>query len=53
MTRAQLTDEEWEFIGSYLPIGRYDPYLERLRQQFDRVMEHLGAVSEYLGYGRG
>ncbi|MFF3390166.1 transposase [Streptomyces sp. NPDC002669] len=23
MTRAQLTDEEWEFVGPYLPIGEY------------------------------
>ncbi len=35
MTRVQLTDEEWEFIGPHLPIGEYGPYPERLRQQFD------------------
>ncbi|WP_280888378.1 hypothetical protein [Streptomyces sp. LBL] len=23
MTRAQLTDEEWEFIEPHLPIGEY------------------------------
>ncbi|MGI5143318.1 MULTISPECIES: hypothetical protein [unclassified Streptomyces] len=33
MTRVQLTDEEWEFIGPYLPIGEYGPYPEWLRQQ--------------------
>ncbi|GAA0346104.1 hypothetical protein GCM10010319_23110 [Streptomyces blastmyceticus] len=38
MTRVQLTDEEWEFIGPYLPIGRYGPYPERLRQQFEGVI---------------
>ncbi|GAA2846555.1 hypothetical protein GCM10010517_03300 [Streptosporangium fragile] len=38
MTRAQLTDEEWEFIGPYLPIGRYGPCPERLRQQFEGVI---------------
>ncbi|MEK2473370.1 hypothetical protein [Streptomyces noursei] len=27
MTRVQLTDEEREFIGPYLPIGEYGPYL--------------------------
>lgn len=34
MTQVQLTDEEWEFIEPYLPIGEYRPYPERLRQQF-------------------
>ncbi len=38
MTRAQLTDEEWEFIKPYLPIGRFGPYPERLRQQFEGVI---------------
>lgn len=38
MTRAQLTDEAWEFIEPYLPIGRYGPYPERLRQQFEGVI---------------
>lgn len=33
----QLTDEEWEFIGRYVPIGEYGPYPERLRQQFEGV----------------
>ena len=34
----QLTDEEWEFIEPYLPIGEYGPYPERLRQQFEGVI---------------
>ncbi|GII06199.1 transposase [Planobispora takensis] len=38
MTRAQLTDEAWEFIRPYLPIGEYGPYPERLRQQFEGVI---------------
>ncbi|TPQ18381.1 transposase [Streptomyces sporangiiformans] len=38
MTRVQLTNEEWEFIGSHLPIGEYGPYPERLRQQFEGVI---------------
>nr|WP_267890840.1 hypothetical protein [Streptomyces sp. AS58] len=38
MTRVQLTDEAWEFIEPYLPIGRYGPYPERLRQQFEGVI---------------
>lgn len=38
MTRVQLTNEEWEFIGSHLPVGEYGPYPERLRQQFEGVI---------------
>jgi transposase len=38
VTRAQLTDEQWEFIEPYLPIGEYGPYPERLRQQFEGVI---------------
>jgi hypothetical protein len=35
---VQLTHDEWEFIGPYLPIGEYGPYPERLRQQFEGVI---------------
>jgi transposase len=38
MTRVQLADEDWEFIEPYLPIGRFGPYPERLRQQFEGVV---------------
>ncbi|MFF3672269.1 transposase [Microtetraspora malaysiensis] len=38
MTRLELADEEWEFIGPYLPIGGFGPYPERLRQQFEGVI---------------
>ncbi|MGA5356184.1 transposase [Streptomyces purpurascens] len=38
MTRAQLTDEEWEFIEPRLPIGEYGPYPKALRQQFEGVI---------------
>ncbi len=38
MTRVQLTNNEWEFIGPYLPIGEYGPYPEHLRQQFEGVI---------------
>jgi transposase len=38
MTRAQLTDLEWEFIEPYLPVGEYGPYPVRLRQQFEGVI---------------
>jgi transposase len=35
---VQLTDEEWEFIEPYLPIGEYGPYPVHLRQQFEGVI---------------
>jgi len=38
VTREQLTDVQWEFIGPYLPIGAYGPYPGRLRQQFEGVI---------------
>jgi transposase len=33
-----LTDVEWEFIETSLPIGGFGPYPERLRQQFEGVI---------------
>ncbi|WP_239341256.1 transposase, partial [Frankia sp. CiP3] len=38
MTRAQWTDQEWEFIERYLPIGGFGPYPQRLRWQFEGVV---------------
>lgn len=38
MTRTQLTDVEWGFVETYLPIGEYGPNSERLRQQFEGVV---------------
>ncbi len=38
MTRAQLTDQEWEFIEPYLPIGGFGPYPQRLRWPFEGVV---------------
>ncbi len=38
MTRVQLSDSEWEFIEPYLPIGRFGPCPQRLRQQFEGVI---------------
>ncbi|TDU69188.1 transposase [Streptomyces sp. KS 21] len=38
MTRRQLTDVQWTLIEPYLPIGRYGPYPERLREQFEGVI---------------
>lgn len=38
MTRRQLANDQWKFIGPYLPFGRYGPYPERLREQFEGVI---------------
>jgi len=47
MTRVQLTDAEWEFIETYLPIGEYGPYPERLRQQFEGVIWRFKAGGQW------
>lgn len=47
MTRAQLSDGEWEFIEPYLPVGEYGPYPERLRQQFEGVIWHFKTGSQW------
>jgi transposase len=38
MARTELTDQEWELIEPFLPIGRYGPYPQRLREQFEGVL---------------
>lgn len=38
MARAELTDDDWQLIEPFLPIGRFGPYPERLRQQFEAVI---------------
>ncbi|BCL25101.1 hypothetical protein GCM10017668_69440 [Streptomyces tuirus] len=38
MARRELTDAECELIGPFLPIGRYGPYPEHLREQFEGVI---------------
>lgn len=38
MTRRELDDEEWALIEPFLPIGRFGPYPQRLREQFEGVI---------------
>ncbi len=38
MTRRELSDSEWALIEPFLPIGRYGPYPQRLRDQFEGVI---------------
>jgi transposase len=47
MTRAQLTDDEWEFIEPYLPVGECGPYPTRLRQQFEGVVWRFRAGAQW------
>lgn len=47
MTRRQLTDGQWKFIEPYLPIGRYGPYPERLREQFEGVVWRFRSSAQW------
>lgn len=38
VARKELKDGEWELIEPFLPIGRFGPYPERLRRQFEGVV---------------
>jgi transposase len=38
VTRRELSDSEWELVEPFLPIGRYGPYPQRLREQFEGVI---------------
>ncbi|MFJ4974586.1 transposase [Streptomyces coeruleorubidus] len=49
MTRAQLNDSEWEFIGPFLPVGRFGPCPERLREQFEGVIWRFRTGSQWRG----
>lgn len=40
-------DQEWEFIGPLLPIGRFGPYPERLREQFEGVIWRFRTGSQW------
>lgn len=47
MSRAQLTDEHWEFIERFLPMGRFGPYPKRLREQFEGVIWRFRTGSQW------
>lgn len=47
VTRRQLTDEQWEFIEPYLPIGRYGPYPGQLREQFEGVIWRFRSSAQW------
>ncbi|MFI2189087.1 IS5 family transposase [Streptomyces sioyaensis] len=47
MERAELTDGDWELIRTFLPVGRFGPYPERLRQQFEGVIWRFRTGSQW------
>ncbi|KIF05304.1 transposase [Streptomyces sp. RSD-27] len=47
MTRRQLSNAQWKFIEPYLPIGRYGPYPERLREQFEGVIWRFRSSAQW------
>ncbi|GAA1082958.1 hypothetical protein GCM10009663_27440 [Kitasatospora arboriphila] len=47
VTRRQLTDEQWSLIEPYLPIGRFGPYPERLRDQFEGVIWRFRSSAQW------
>jgi transposase len=47
VTRRQLTDEQWKFIESYVPIGGFCPYPERLREQIEGVIWRFRTSSQW------
>ena len=38
MTRRELSDGEWGLVEAFLPVGRFGPYPQRLREQFEGVI---------------
>lgn len=47
MTRRELSDGEWELIEPFLPIGRYGPFPQRLREQFEGVIWRFRTGSQW------
>lgn len=47
MTRRQLTDDQWKLIDPYLPVGRFGPYPERLREQFEGVIWRFRSSAQW------
>lgn len=47
MTRRELSDREWELIEPFLPIGRYGPFPQHLREQFEGVIWRFRTGSQW------
>lgn len=47
MVRRELSDDEWELVEPILPIGRFGPCPERLREQFEGVVRRFRTGSQW------
>jgi transposase len=47
VTRRELSDGEWQLIELCLPIGRYGPFPQRLREQFESVIWRFHTGSQW------
>jgi transposase len=47
VTRRELSDDEWELIEPFLPIGRYGPFPQHLREQFEGVIWRFRTGSQW------
>ena len=47
MTRRELSDGEWALVEPFLPIGRFGPYPQRLREQFEGVIWRFRTGSQW------
>ncbi|ALO05779.1 transposase [Streptomyces venezuelae] len=47
MARTELADDGWELIGPLLPVGRFGPYPEHLREQFEGVVWRFRSGSQW------
>jgi transposase len=47
VTRRELNDGEWELIEPFLPIGRYGPFPQHLRDQFEGVIWRFRTGSQW------
>jgi transposase len=47
VTRHELSDAEWVLIEPFLPIGRFGPYPQRLREQFEGVIWRFRTGSQW------
>jgi transposase len=45
--RRELSDDEWELIEPFLPVGRYGPFPQHLREQFEGVIWRFGTGSRW------
>lgn len=45
--RRQPSDSKWQLIESFLPVGQYVPYPQRLREQFKGVVWRFRTGSQW------